>query len=97
MSYKNKTIQEYQQEYYLKNRERKHQYYEKYYNENLDYIKSYQKHYYQMLKLAKKAYYHDYYIKNKSYIRSYQYAKYHNSKAGVEIVKENFKISINEL
>ena len=55
--------------------------------------KSYQKHYYQMLKLAKKAYYHDYYIKNKSYIRSYQYAKYHNSKAGVEIVKENFKIS----
>ena len=97
MSYKNKTIQEYQHDYYLKNRVKKLQNYEKYYIENIDYIKSYQKHYYQMLKLAKKAYYHDYYIKNKSYIRSYQYAKYHNSKAGVEIVKENFKISINEL
>ena len=97
--YKNKTEEEYQREYYQKNKDKKHQkyvtsnYYEKYYQENQDYKKLYQRYYYQMLQHAKKEYYHEYVIKNMSYIRSFQC---YTNKNKVEIRKDGFKISIKD-
>ena len=45
-NYKNKTHQEYQREYYLKNKEKRQPYHRTYYLNNCDYIKQYQKQYY---------------------------------------------------
>ena len=42
MGYKNKTNEQYQREYYLKNKLRKKQYYMDYYKNNNEYIKVYQ-------------------------------------------------------
>ena len=42
MGYKNKTNEEYQREYYLKNRSRKKQYYLDYYKKNTEYVIVYQ-------------------------------------------------------
>ena len=42
MGYKNKTNKEYQDEYYLKNKEKRNQYHKDYYLANYDYIRVYQ-------------------------------------------------------
>ena len=41
MGYKNKSNQQYQNDYYSKNKLRKHQYYIEYYQQNYEYIRVY--------------------------------------------------------
>ena len=41
MGYKNKTYEQYQNEYYLENKLRKKQYYIEYYKNNMEYIRVY--------------------------------------------------------
>lgn len=99
--YKNKTSKEYQHEYYLKNKEKKYAYHEKYYQENIHYLNMYQRNYYLKNKERIKEYYQKVYANNRSYYRqNYQYEKYHDCKyckQGIEIVKDNFIISINNM
>ena len=79
MGYKNKTNQEYQREYYLKNKELKKQKFHdaahEYYIKNQDNRKAYQYNYYH----NKKDYYKEYYFINQEYLKAYQ-INYYRSK-----------------